>query len=70
MKLARGDLVALDRAALAVKRAHILEEAEGDFWRQFERFAARSFHPAHARPCRHRRRGDRRPCTAFEALVH
>ena len=45
VKLARGDLVSLDRVALAVKCSHVLEETAGDFWRQFERFAARFLHP-------------------------
>jgi hypothetical protein len=39
VKLARGDLVALNRVALAVKLSHVLEKAAGDFGRKFERGA-------------------------------
>jgi hypothetical protein len=34
VKLARGDLVSLDRVGLAVKRSHVLKEASGDLDRR------------------------------------
>jgi hypothetical protein len=37
VKLARGNLVSLDRVALAVKCSHVFEEAPGDFGGQFLR---------------------------------
>jgi hypothetical protein len=36
VKLVRGDLVSLDRVALAVKCTHVFEKAAGDFGRQFQ----------------------------------
>jgi hypothetical protein len=39
VKLATGDLVALDRVALAVKCSQVLEEAPCDLGRQFDRGA-------------------------------